>query len=64
MIKSPDYLNAENHFWVVAEIDRCLTVMATITVFVDYVNTNISGKQLTQLDNLHVIGRNKCLMSA
>ena len=39
-----------------AEIDRrCLTVMATIEIFVDEVNANIHSKELTQLDNLNMI---------
>ena len=39
MFESPDDLMAESHFQMVAEIDiRCLTVMATIEIFVDIVN--------------------------
>ena len=41
-----------------------LTVMAKTEFIVDKVSVNIPSKQLTKLDNLHIILRNKCLISA
>ena len=41
-----------------------VTLVVTTEVFVSEVYANISRKQLTQLGNLHMIQRNKYLMSA
>ena len=41
-----------------------LGVMAKTELIVDNVSANISSKQLTKLDNLLIILRNKCLISA
>ena len=43
---------------------RVSTVMRKTEFILDKVSANIPGKQLTKLDNLHIILRNKCLISA
>ena len=65
IFESLDDLIAESDFWVVVVSDiRYLTMMATFEMFVDEVNANISGKQLTHLDSLHRIWGSGRLMSA
>ena len=44
--------------------NRVLTVIAKTELIVDKVSANIPSKQLTKLNNVHIILRNKCLMSA
>ena len=68
MFALSDDLIGESHFQVglhmVAVTDfRALTVMTETESIVDKVSANIPGKQLTKFDNLHIILRNKCLIS-
>ena len=64
MFESPANLIAESHFREVAVTDsKGLTMVVTTEVFVWKVNANIFRKMLSQLDNVHMISRNKYLMS-
>ena len=65
MFESPDDLTAESNFRIMAVIDfMCLTMMATTEFLVDKVHPNLSSKQLTRSDCLHMIWGNRCHISA
>ena len=56
-----DFIIAENSFWISGGNKVFQIMMVTIKIFVDEV---LYRKELTQLNNLHMIYRSNFLMSA